>query len=64
MELEQLQGIPHITLYISDILIHFETEAEHLQILEEVFKQLAKAELKVKKHKCQFMALSIPTLVM
>ena len=39
-------------MYIDDILIH---ETEHLQILEEVFKRLAKAELKVKKHKCKFM---------
>ena len=54
-----LQGIPHITVYIDDILIHSKTEAEHLQI---VFKQLAKAELKVKKHKCEFMVPSVPYL--
>ena len=44
-----LQGIPHVAMYIDDILIHSETEAEHLKSLEEVFKRLAKAKLKVKK---------------
>ena len=49
-----LQGIPHVTVYyIDDILITAETEAEHLQILERVFKRLAKAELKVKKAQMQ-----------
>ncbi len=57
-----LQGIPHVTVYIDDIFITAETEAEHLKILEEVFKWLAKAELKVKKHKCKFMVPSVPCL--
>ena len=57
-----LQGIPHVTVYIDDIFITAETEAEHLKILEEVFKRLAKAELKVKKHKCKFMVPSVPYL--
>ena len=57
-----LQGIPHVTVYIDDILIHSETEAEHLKSLEEVFKRLAKAELKVKKQKCKFMVPSVPYL--
>ena len=44
-----LHGIPHVTVCIDDILITGETEAEHLQTLEEVLKQLAKAGLRVKK---------------
>lgn len=56
-----LQGIPHIIVYIN-ILIHSEIKAEYLHILEEVFKQLAKAELKVKKHKYKFMVPSVPYL--
>ena len=48
-------------MYI-DILIHSETEAEHLKSLEEVFKRLAKAELKVKKQKCKFMVPTVPYL--
>ena len=57
-----LQGIPHVSVYIDDILITAETEAEHLQILEEVFKRLATAELRVKKHKCKFMVPSVSYL--
>ena len=37
-----LQGIPHATVYIDDILITGETEADHLQTLEAVLEQLAK----------------------
>ena len=33
-----------------------------MQILEEVFARLAKADLKVKKHKCKFMVRSVPYL--
>ena len=40
--------IPHVTVYIDNILISGETEAAHLQTLEEVLKQLAKAGLRVK----------------
>ena len=56
-----LQGIPHVTVYI-DILIHSETETEHLNSLEEVFKRLAKAELKVKNNNEKFMVPSVPYL--
>ena len=52
-----LQGILQVTVYIDDILIHSETEAE---TLEEVFKRLAKAKVKVKKPKCKFMVPSVP----
>ena len=57
-----LHGIPHVTVCIDDILITGETEAEHLQTLEEVLKQLAKAGLRVKKKKCKFMVLSVSYL--
>ena len=49
-------------VYIDDILIATESEDEHLQILEEVCARLAKADLKVKKHKCKFMVRSVPYL--
>ena len=35
-----LQGIPHVTVYLDDILIAGENEADHLQILEMVLKRL------------------------
>ena len=57
-----LQGIAHVTVYIDDILITGETESDHMQSLEEVLKHLVKAGLRVKKHKCKFMALSVAYL--
>lgn len=49
-------------VYIDDILIATETETEHLRVLGEVLKCLAKAELRVKKHKCRFMVPAVPYL--
>lgn len=57
-----LQGIPHVTVYLDDILISGETEASHLQSLGEVLKRLAQAGLRVQKHKCKFMASSVTYL--
>ena len=54
MEL-MLRDIPGVVVYIDDILVTGPTEAEHLRSLEEVLKRLAKAGLRAKKHKCQFM---------
>ena len=54
MEL-MLRDIPGVVVYIDDILVTGSTEAEHLRSLEEVLKRLAKAGLRAKKHKCQFM---------
>ena len=45
-----------------DILITGETESDHLQSLEEVLNRLVKAGLRVKKHKCKFMAPSVTYL--
>ena len=57
-----IQGIPHVTVYIDDILITGETEADHLQTLEKVLERLAKAGLRAKKHKCKFMVPSVDYL--
>ena len=57
-----LQGIPQVTVYLDDILISGETEAAHLQSLGEVLKRLARAGLRVKKHKCEFMVPSVTYL--
>lgn len=44
-----LQGIPHVTVYLKNILILGETEADYLQSLEQVLERLAKAGLRVQK---------------
>ena len=54
-----LQGIPHVTVYIDDIMVTGATHREHLQNLQEVLTRLEKAGLKLKKDKCAFM---LPTV--
>ena len=46
-----LKGIPNVIVYQDDILISGESEATHLQSLEEVLKRLSTAGLRVKKSK-------------
>ena len=50
-----LQGIPHVTVYIDDILVTGASDSEHLQNLQEVLTRLEKAGLELKKDKCAFM---------
>ena len=57
-----LQDIPGVAVYIDDILITGETEADHLRSLEEVLRRLAKAGLRAKKRKCTFMVPSVSYL--
>ena len=40
--------------YIDDISVYSKTWEEHLQHLEEVFKRLRKAKLKINPDKCHF----------
>lgn len=51
-----LQGLPHVAVYLDDILITGETEQQHLQNLDTVLQKLATAGLRMKKSKCVFMA--------
>ena len=57
-----LQRIPHVTVYIDDILITGENDVDHLQTLETVLERLAKAGLRAKKKKCKFMVPSVEYL--
>uniref|UniRef100_H3AQV6 ribonuclease H n=1 Tax=Latimeria chalumnae TaxID=7897 RepID=H3AQV6_LATCH len=50
-----LLGIPHMAVYLDDILVTGLTELEHLENLEEVLNRLKKAGLK-KSSKCTFKA--------
>ena len=40
--------------YLDDIIIFSETEEEHLAHIEEIFKRLQAADLKIKRSKCDF----------
>ena len=57
-----LQGIPHVTVYLDDILVAGENEADHLQTLEKVLQRLAEAGLRAKRNKCKFMVDSVEYL--
>ena len=43
-----LQGIPHVSIYLDDILLTGNTEAEHLATLDKVLTKLETAEIDVK----------------
>ena len=57
-----LQGLPHVCVYLDDILVTGESEAEHLQNLREVLSRLVKAGIRLKKSKCHFFEHSITYL--
>ena len=50
-----MQGLPHVVVYIDDILVTGATQEEHLRTLEEVLRRLEKAGARLKREKCQFM---------
>lgn len=47
-------GVQNCRVYIDDILIYSSTFKEHLEHLEQVFKRLYQANLKIKTKKCEF----------
>ncbi len=57
-----LQGIQSVVVYLDDILITVNSDTEHLSTLEEVFRRLQQAGLRVKLAKCEFMKPSITYL--
>ena len=57
-----LQGIPHVSIYLDDILITGTTETEHLNTLDEVLSRLVTAGFKLKQKKCGFLLSSVEYL--
>ena len=57
-----LQGLPHVSAYLDDILVTGSTEEEHLSNLEEVLARLEQAGLRLKHSKCLFLAVSVEYL--
>ena len=47
-----LRGLPFVTIYLDDILVHSIDKATHCHHLREVFKRLAKAGLTLRGKKC------------
>jgi hypothetical protein len=50
-----LKGIPHVCVYIDDILITGSNHAEHLSTLQEVLSRLENHGVHLKKAKCSFL---------
>ena len=57
-----LKGIKGVMVFIYDILIARESDRGNLESLEEVLRHLEKANLRLKKSKCQFLQRSIDYL--
>ena len=49
-----LDNCPFAMTYLDDIIIYSDTEEEHLAHIEEIFKRLEAADLKMKRSKCDF----------
>ena len=54
-----LRGIPHVCIYLDDILVTGKTKEEHLQTLDTVLTRLEVAGLRLKEKKCSFMLESV-----
>ena len=50
-----LTGIPHVSVYIDNILVTGLTEAEHMQTLHRVLTQLNAVDVRLRRDKCAFM---------
>ena len=57
-----LQGLPKVVVYIDDILVTGNSDEEHLENLESVFKRLSEYGLRLKKEKCLLMQPSVEYL--
>ena len=59
---EMLKGIDSVKCYIDDIMICSKTEAEHYEILSQVFQRLQEHNVRARVNKCCFLQSSIDYL--
>ena len=57
-----LQGIPSVCVYLDDILVTGQSEADHLRNLDTVLTRLEEAGIRLKPKKCLFMLPSVEYL--
>ena len=47
-----MYGLPFVTTYIDDVLVHSKNQEQHKQHLQQVFQRLSDAGLTLRGHKC------------
>ena len=57
-----LRGLPHVCIYLDDILVTGANDEEHLRNLDVVLNHLEKAGVRLKLSKCEFMLPSVEYL--
>ena len=57
-----LRGLPFVTIYLDDILVHSATDQKHCQHLQEVFTCITAAELTLRGRKCHIGMTSVSYL--
>ena len=61
--MESLHGdLPHVCMYLDDILVTGESETAHLRNLASVLERLTSARVRLKREKCAFMILEVEYL--
>ena len=50
-----LRDIPHVCVYLHNILVSGKTEEEHIQSLDAILTRLEDAGLRLKQKRCSFM---------
>lgn len=53
---------PYVFVYLDDVIIATDTFSKHIEVLDEVFKRLKKANLTINYDKCQFVRSSLSFL--
>ena len=56
-----LQGIPHVAVFLGDIILPGATNTQHLETPDMVLGRLEEAGLRLKRKKCIFLADEVGT---
>lgn len=57
-----LQGLPHVCVYLDDILVTGPSDEAHIKAVDEVLRRLSEAGVRLKREKCSFMLPSVEYL--